>query len=191
MALNPDNVRVGNTGAIYVAPKGTDGPADADAEWPGTFVELGAVSPDGVNENYSDDSTDLRIWQNGMTVRTVVTGSTATVSFTLVETKTDVLELFHKGSVVDEDTGIIHVIGGAISDPRTFGIDVIDGDEVVRLLIHNGEITTRGQVPYANGSLVAYPVTVTCQPVQIEVDEDDFQPVVITKMSPALVVSGT
>jgi len=50
-------------------------------------------------------------------------------------------------------------------------IDVIDGDDALRIVVPESQVTTRGTVTYANGSAVGYPVTVTGYPSE-DLDAD-------------------
>jgi hypothetical protein len=161
VAADIDNVRVGVTGAFYTAPVGTAFPS-AFAAPGGSWVELGWIGEDGVTESYSDDVTELRAWQNATVLRTLITGTTNTVATTLVETNETVLEVFHKTTVTS--SGVVPIVGGG-TDPRAFVLDVIDGDEQIRLLIARGEVTTRGDLTYSSGALVGYPITVSMEPV--------------------------
>lgn len=161
MPLDPDNVRVALTGAVYTAPKGTTQPGDALDAWPTGWVDLGWISDDGVTESYNDDTTEIKAWQGGTTVRRVISASEATLKFVCIETKPDVLELFHKGSVV---TGGGIDVYAPTADERAFGLDVIDGDTHLRLIIARGEVTERADVVYKSDQAVGYEMTVTAYP---------------------------
>ena len=189
MALSASNVRVAVTGAVYVAPTGTTLPTTAAAALGAGFIDLGYVSEDGVTEAYEDETTDIKAWQGGATVRTVITGSTATLSFTMVETKTDVLELFHKNSsvVTDGSTGYkMNVVQPGV-DKRVFVLDVIDGAEEVRIVVPSGEVTERGEIVYKNDEPVGYQVTITCYPTTQGTDANT----VLVKLSGDTAWSGS
>lgn len=189
MALSASNVRVAVTGAVYVAPTGTTLPTTAAASLDGEFVDLGYVSEDGVTEAYEDESTDIKAWQGGATVRTVITGSTATLAFTMVETKADVLELFHKNSSVvsDGSTGYKMNVVQPTVDKRVFVLDVVDGTEEVRIVVPSGEVTERGEIVYKNDEPVGYQVTITCYPTTQGADANT----VLVKLSGDAAWSGS
>ena len=141
------------------------------------FVGLGYVSEDGVTESYDDTIEDIIAWQNATVVRSTTTESKATLQMTLIETKGEVLELFHKGSaveVVSAGQWKIDVLAPS-PDPRAFVLDVIDGSKHLRIYVANGEVTERGEIVYANGEAVGYDITITCYP--------DSDSVVLTKFS--------
>lgn len=161
MPLDPDNVRVALTGAVYTAPKGTAQPSDATASWPTGWVDLGWISEDGVTEAYDDNVAEIKAWQGGTTVRRVISSSIATLQFTCIETKPAVVEAFHKGSTVT--AGRLDVYAPT-ADERSFGLDVVDGDTHLRLLIPRGEVSDRGDVVYKSDEAVGYDMTVTAYP---------------------------
>lgn len=177
MALLAAAVRVGITGEMYVAPVGTAAPTTSVSALNASFIGLGYVSEDGVTESYDDTIEDLVAWQNATVVRSVTTESKATLQLTLIETKGEVLELYHKGSavaVVSAGQWKIDVEAGQ-ADPRAFVIDVLDGTKHIRIYVANGEVTERGEIVYANGEAIGYDITITCYP--------DSNNVVLTKFS--------
>jgi hypothetical protein len=177
MTLQSTAVRVGITGELHVAAVGTTAPTSSVSALNGAFVGLGYVNEDGVTESYDDTIEDIIAWQNATVVRSTTTESKATLSLVLIETKGEVLELFHKGSTVDIVSAgewKIDVLA-AQSDPRAFVLDVVDGSKNIRLSVPNGEVTERGEIVYANGEPVGYNITITCYP--------DSNNVVLTKFS--------
>jgi len=167
MTTLADNVRVGITGELNVAPVGTAAPTTSVSTLDTAFIGLGYVSEDGVTESYEDTVEDIVAWQNATVVRSTTTESKATLSCTLIETKGEVLELFHKGSsveVVSAGQWKIDVLAPE-ADPRAFVLDVIDGSKHIRIYVPNGEVTERGEIVYANGEPVGYEITITCYPV--------------------------
>lgn len=166
MALVADNVLAGVTGAVYVAPTGSTLPTTAAASLDAAFIDLGYVSEDGVTESYSDETQEFKAWQSGVTVRRVITGSTASFAFTLVETKEEVLELYHKGSAIESDggTGYKMNVTAPTADKRAFVIDVVDGTKEIRIVLPEAEVSERGEIVYQGGQPVGYSVTVTAYP---------------------------
>jgi len=167
MTTLADNVRVGITGELNVAPVGTAAPTTSVSSLDTAFVGLGYVSEDGVTESYEDTVEDIVAWQNATVVRSTTTESKATLALTLIETKGEVLELFHKGSsveVVSAGQWKIDVVAPE-ADPRAFVLDVIDGSKHIRIYVANGEVGERGEIVYANGEPIGYEITITCYPV--------------------------
>jgi hypothetical protein len=167
MTTQADNVRVGISGEISVAATTTTAPTTSTSALDAAFVGLGYISEDGVTEEYSDTVEDIVAWQNATVVRSTTTESKATLAFTVIETKGEVLELFHKGStveVVSAGQWKIDVLAPT-ADPRSFVLDVLDGTKHIRIYVANGEVSDRGAIVYANGEPVGYEMTVTAYPV--------------------------
>lgn len=156
---NSDNVRVGTTGAIYVAATSATAPTGATTSLTG-FSALGYVSADGVTETRDRSTNQIRAWQNSDLVREVVTEATATFQAMLLETSADTLGLYY-GSSVDTSDGSVEVNPAATGGRHSFVIDLIDGSEAIRTYIPSGEILSVGEQVYQNGEAVGYDVTIT------------------------------
>lgn len=159
MATTADNVRVGTTGAVYVAPTTATAPAGATATLTG-FTELGYVSADGVTETRDRSTNQIRAWQNADLVREVVTEATASFSFMLLETSLATIEAYY-GTTLDVLDGSIEVNPSATGGRKSFVIDLIDGTDAIRTYIPAGEILEVGEQVYQNGEPVGYEVTIT------------------------------
>lgn len=164
MAQDAANVQVAVSGTASVAPTGTAAPTDSTTALNVAFLDLGWISEDGVTESYSDDSTEIK-GNDGSVLRRVITGSAATLQLTLLESKTDVLELFHKGSTMTGAAGAFEMdVKQPATDKRSFVFDVLDGTEHLRIYVPTGEVTDRGDIVYRNSEAIGYNVTITCYP---------------------------
>lgn len=166
MALLADAVRVGITGELYSGPLGTARPTDSTTALNAAYIGLGYVSEDGVTEAHEDTVQDIIAWQNATVVRATRTESKMTLAMTLIETKGEVLELYHPGSSVEVVAAGQWKLDIPVptTDRRQFVLDVIDGTKHLRVDIPNGEVTERGEITYANGEPIGYQVTITCYP---------------------------
>ncbi|WP_432034577.1 hypothetical protein [Streptomyces antibioticus] len=165
MTLVADEVRVGVTGELFSAPVGTTAPTNATTTLDALFIGHGYVSEDGVTENWDDSVDTIVAWQNATTVRAVRTESTLTIACTLIQTRGSNLELFYPGSLVEENGAEWKIqVKPPTSDRRSFVLNVVDGNELIRIYVGVGELTERGEVPYQNGDAVMYPVTITAYP---------------------------
>lgn len=165
MSLAADEVRVGITGELFSAPTGSTAPTDSSTALDAAFLGHGYVSDDGVTETWDDSVDTIVAWQNATTVRASRTESTMTLACTLLQTRGSNLELFYPGSSVEANGDEYKIeVKPPTSDRRAFVLNVIDGDDVIRIYVGNGELTDRGDVPYKNGNAVMYPVTITAFP---------------------------
>ena len=158
MALTADNVVVGITGRVYVAPTTAAAPTDSTTALAVDFVDLGYVSADGVNFSTDRSTSQIRAWQDADLVREVVTEATVTYSFTLLETSEAVIGAYFGSAMVD---GKIALNPSATGGKKSFVIDVVDGTKGIRHYVPAGEILTVEAQSITNGDALGYGITVT------------------------------
>jgi len=174
MANTATNVSTGKpnkSGAIFFAPLGTALPTDADATRDAAFVALGYVSEDGLTNDNSPESSQIKAW-GGDTVLNMQTERPDSFQFTLIEVlNVDVLKAVYGNSnvVVDSQTGNITI--KATADELNGGSWIIDmimrGGRKKRIVIPNGTISELGTITYKDDEAVGYQLTITDVP-----DED-------------------
>jgi len=157
--VTASNVAVGVTGDVSVAPTGTTLPTNSQVALNAAFEAVGYISEDGVTQSISEDITDLKAWQNGDVVRKIQTAHDLTFAFTMIETSDTTLATYYgnyaAGAVEIDGTQLAH---------KSWVIDVVDGDDDIRVVIPDGQITERGDIVYQNGDAIGYPVTITAFP---------------------------
>lgn len=153
------DVRVGVTGAIHGAPDGTTLPTNATASLNAAFEELGYVTEDGVREQNGVEITEIKAWQDSAVVRKIQTSHDLTYQLAFMETSDQVLETFYG----NYDNGTVE-IRGEQGVRQSWVIQVVDGDDLLRIVIPDGQVTETGEVAYVNGEAVTYPVTISCFP---------------------------
>lgn len=162
--MDANNVRSALTGAVYRAPLGSTLPTNPTSPWAVAFEELGYVSEDGLTETRSDDWNAIRAWQNRTIVRQLLTGSDYTLAFSLLETTAVGLETYHSGSLMTDNGSVATM---EVMEPTeqhyVFGLDVLDGDVHMRLIIPDGQVTEVGEIVYKNGEPLMYPLTITAR----------------------------
>lgn len=164
MALNADNVRVGLTGRIYMAPKGSTAPTDLDTAWTAAWLDLGYMSEDGVSLEYSTDVEDINAWQSLSPVRRVLTSVDMTMGFTAIELKTRTITAYFPGATMTDVSGTVHKLDiPSAPGPQefAFGLEWVDGTVKNRLIIPRGEITERGTITVGRSEPVALEMTVS------------------------------
>lgn len=161
MSLDSSNVRVAVTGAVSVGATTATAPTGTSGALTG-FTDLGYVGEDGVTETRDRASDSIKGWQNGATVRTVVTEGTLTYQFVMLETKKETVELYYGTTVTEAAAeGNFVIVPTATGGRKSFVIDVVDGAELERVYIAEGEVTEVGDKVYANGEPIGYDVTIT------------------------------
>lgn len=165
MALNSANTGVAVTGEVSVAPTATAAPIDTTTALNVAFVGLGYVGEDGITESHDRSTDDIKAWQNSATVRTVVTDSSLKYSFTLIETTKAVVETALGVTVTQTaPNGAYVIVPSSTGGQKSFVIDIVDGANVKRIYIPNGEVTELGDTTYSSGEAIGFEVTITTYP---------------------------
>lgn len=169
MSQNSSEVAVGATGAIYSFPVNTVLQWGAHAALPVAVVEHGFASEDGVTITGSRTNTNIMAWQGATVVRTVVTESSVTYSFSLLQSNADNMELFY-GVKKNAVTGAYHWDAGESGGRKSFIVDVLDkgADKKFRYYIPSGEVTEVGDINIVSGDAISYEVTITAYKVDVE-----------------------
>jgi hypothetical protein len=161
MALTAGNVRVAISGEAYVGPLGTALPTDTSTALNAAFKAMGYISEDGIVEENERDIEDIVAWQNAATVRSRVTSAKESFTFTLIETKKDVID-FAFGTTVTASAphGTYTITPGSTGGIKAFVFEIIDGVNIKRIAIAQAELTERGEITYASGDAIGYECTV-------------------------------
>lgn len=158
------NVRVAVTGKFCAGPTTATAPTDSSTAPDASLVDLGYISDDGVEFTPpgAGDSTPLKVWQNGETVRTLRTASEdlPTWHLTLVETKLEVIELYLGVEVTQSSTDGSFEYKVTSRDHKSFILDVVDGSELIRHYIPYGVVTDLGAQTFSNGDPIGYEITI-------------------------------
>lgn len=163
MALDATNVAVAVTGAVSYAPSGTAAPTDAVAALNVAYKDVGYISSDGVVETRDRSTQTIVAWQNSEVVRSVVTESSISVQFVMIETNKSSVELFY-GATVSAVDGSVEIKPGATGGRRSIVVDYVDGADMVRLYLPSAEVQDIGDQTLTSGDAVMFDVTVVAYP---------------------------
>ena len=170
MANTASNVTAGKPkigGAIYRAPSGTTLPNDATTALASAFVCLGYVSEDGLTNDNSPESEDIKAW-GGDTVLTVQASKDDKFGFTLIEAlNADVLKTIYGDANVSGTlaTGITVQANSKDLTEYVWAIDMImRGGALKRIVIPAGKVSEVGTITYSDGDAVGYEVTLGTAP---------------------------
>ena len=160
-------VRVAVTGAVMAGPYATTAPTGTGGTTTG-HLDLGYVTEDGVTitKPGAGDSTPIKAWQNGATVRTIrsTTDDLPTIEFVLMETSINVVKAALGVSVTSGATeGHYDINTDVQAAAGSWIVDVIDGAELIRS--HAPKATPVGEVAmvYKNDEPIGYSVTLECE----------------------------
>lgn len=154
------NVLVGAEGFVYFAPTGTPLPTSAADDPNGAFTELGYIEDTGVEEDHAQTYKPVKRW-GGQTVRNLLTEQTDTYKMTFLETNPDVLEAYHGPQ---DDPSTVVKVSVQQGQRGAWIIDSLDGDNIIRHVIEDGQVSGVDPIKYAADDAVKYGITFTCYP---------------------------
>ena len=152
-------------GAVFCGPLTATMPTTADATLTG-FTELGYVSEDGVTNNNSPETENVKAW-GGDTVLVLQTEKADTWTFTLIEAlNSEVLKAVYGSSNVTTGTGTISVNAtSAMLPDKAYVIDMaLKGGAMKRIVIPQGSISELGEIVYKDDEAIGYEITITALP---------------------------
>lgn len=154
-------------GAIYRAPYGTTLPTTADETLNSAFKGLGYVSDDGLKNNNSPETEDVKAWGGDIVLNTL-TGKEDKFTFKLIEAlNTDVLKAVYGDSNVSGDlsTGIAVHAKAEESVSSVYVVDMLFKNNVLkRIVIPNATISEMSEINYKDDEAVGYEITLTAVP---------------------------
>lgn len=152
-------------GALYYAPKGTTVPTDATTALGAAFIQTGYISEDGLTQEITRDSEDIKAW-GGDTVLTTQTEYSEKFTFSLLETlDANVKKLVYGDANVTETNGAVTAISNSTElAEHAMVFEMVQAGRAVRRVIPCGKVSEIGEITYVDGEPVAYELTVTALP---------------------------
>jgi len=134
MATDPDNILVGASGTVRVAPVGTTVPTDLETAYAAGWVDLGFIGEDGVELTPSVDMNEIMAWQDFYPVRRVVTSRGLDIGIPLLEWNKTTVPLALGGGEITTATGVhkYEPPEPADLDERALAVEWSDGDRNYR-----------------------------------------------------------
>lgn len=170
VTTNANNVTAGKprvAGSVYRAATAATAPNTADSTLGSAFKSLGYISEDGVKNNNSPETEDIKAWGGDIVLNTL-TGKEDKWTFKLIESmSTDVLGAVYGSSNVSGAlaTGITVQAKSVAPEAAMYVIDMILKNNVLkRVVIPNATVSEVSEVVYADNEAVGYEVTITAVP---------------------------
>jgi hypothetical protein len=164
MPLASTEIRVAVSGAIYIAPSGTAGPADINVAWPGAFYHLGYATTDGVTLQRTLDTEEVRSWQAIGVQRYLITGVGLTCAFGLQQFNKTTLALYLGGGTWVAQGGSSYrfaISNTPTIDERVLGIEWTDGSLKYRFVMVRSMASETGELTLGRESEINLPITMS------------------------------
>lgn len=163
MAIDTTEIRIGASGSVYVAPTGTAAPVEPDDTLNVAFVDLGAITEDGLVLAPSRSIEKIRAWQSGKAVRTVVTEDELSIQFGLMQWNEETIALALGGGTFSATTGTatkyVPPAAGTV-DERSFVFEWVDDDITSRIYVPRGMVTEIEEITVGKGEALVLALTV-------------------------------
>ncbi|HER0920702.1 TPA: phage tail protein [Streptococcus pyogenes] len=154
-------------GAIYTAPLGIKLPEKADTALNEAFKGLGYVSEDGVTNEDTRSSENIKAW-GGDIVGAVQTEKEDKFTYKLIESlNIDVLkEVYGSSNVTGDLKEGIHIKSNSKElEAHVIVVDMImNGGILKRIVLPNAKVDEVGEIVYVDGEVVGYETTLKCFP---------------------------
>jgi hypothetical protein len=162
MAIDTSEIRVGASGIVYVAPTATTLPTDEATAVDAGFIELGAITEDGVTLSPSRSIEKIRAWQSAKAVRTVITEDELSIQFSLMQFNEVTLPLALGGGTITDNLGSYSYTPPAAGtvDERAFIVEWVDGAITSRLVIPRGMVTEVSEIALTKSGAIELGITV-------------------------------
>lgn len=152
------------TGGVQAGPIGSALPTDASTALTG-LTALGLIGEDGIAETADRSTEQIRAW-GGSLARVVQTEFGLSYTFQFLETNATVLREIHgvDNVTATEEAGresLAVKVNKNELPRRVYVFEIKDGDNRIRIVLPNAQITSVGDITYTHSDAVRYEVTVT------------------------------
>lgn len=169
-----DNIIVGVAGKAYAAEVGSTFPLGPELAWGTDFVDMGFITPDGLEEALAEERTQLDAWGEDAPVIDLAKKRTQTFKLTFRETTARLLSLYYQVQMANM-TSTAAAVGppakkqfvsfgsGGLSDTVeiALGLDVIYGGKYHRIMIARCGVSDRGARKHSAEDSSNYELTFT------------------------------
>ena len=144
-------------GAVFKAPVGTTLPTNAVSALDSAFVDAGYISEDGVSNDTSRESTEIKAW-GGDTVLNTQSSKADKYKMTFIEAiNVETLKVVHGEGNVSGDlvNGIVVRENSEELDHYSWVIDMVfNGDTLSRHVIPDAQVTEMAEIVYKDDPII-------------------------------------
>ena len=162
MTIDADEVVVGANGTIRVAPLGTAIPTEISAAFDAAWIDLGAVTEDGVSCSDGKSTSDVNAWQSFSPLRKLIDSRTGVIGFELIQWNRSTVGLaFGGGTFSEPSVGEYKYVPPAPSvlDERMLAVEWADGAKNYRLIYAKGIVADSVETGLSRSSESGLPIS--------------------------------
>jgi hypothetical protein len=155
MALNANNLVVGNSGSILWGTTGITLPTTAAASV-ASFNDLGYLDEDGLTVSVAPNVTDFNVWQSRQPARRTFTGQNITLSGNLAEWNAQSVPRVFGGGALTTGTYAFPTDTASLEEFAVVA-DAVDGADVHRFVFGRANQTEEVSVQFNRTNLAVLP----------------------------------
>lgn len=165
MAGDATNTALWTDADVYIAPVGTDGPADVTSAWPSAFDAVGLLDGgEGFTVARDEDTSEHYAW-GGVLVKKTRSKHKRTIRFVAMEDNDTVFALVNPGSTRTVAAG---VTTATVKVPRytdfAIGFEMREGDKIKRRYVRRATVEQIADITESEGDPTVYDITVVLYP---------------------------
>lgn len=164
MAGDIDFPRIWGGADVYVATVGTTAPTDVATAWPAGWEPLGLLDDEaGLERSVSRTVKAHTAWGVGV-YRKTSKGEDQTLKIVALEDNPIVHDLIDPAGTGSTTTGVTtRALRRWQTNPKAFGLELVDGDIVRRLIVPRGEVVDPpATIKSSDSSVEMYEIPITC-----------------------------
>jgi hypothetical protein len=168
MALLKQQIFVGSTGGLAVAPVESIAPTNPTAALDAAFADLGYITEDGVTFTVDVAVEDINAWQSLSPVRRIVTGRPVSIACSLQQWNRDTVGLAlgggtwaTSGTPPNEVYTYTPPAEDAALPEYVAVLSLVDGDKHHRIVLYRGNVADTVETNAVRTAAAILPVTVS------------------------------
>lgn len=162
MTKDAEEIVVGASGSIYVAPVGSDIPASIEEAFDESWTELGYATEDGAKWVDGKTTNEIRAWQSFYALRRMIATREGSLAFQLMQWNGVTVPLaFGGGTITSPTAGAYRYTPPPAEtlDERMLGVEWSDGDDDYRLIFPRGNVSENVETNIVRTEAALLPIT--------------------------------
>ena len=152
-----DEILVGASGDVFVAPVGTTAPTDPTSSFSGSWTKIGLISENGVTVTDTKTMVIVPAWQLFYPARRIISARDFTASFALRQWSGTAIKFAFGGGTIAGNK--YTPAAPDFIDERAMGVDWADGSKHYRLILPRGMVVDNVATQLHRAAAADLPIT--------------------------------